>query len=206
MMTPPETGINETIIYHLEKEGWCVIPGFIQPTDVKSLAKLALKHLHEDEFHQAGIGNQGNHEINRDIRSDMIRWIDPTEKEFSAICGSRFEALRLAINQHLYLGLLDIETHFALYRPGAFYEKHLDQFRNSGRRKLTVILYLNREWSSADGGQLLLYTGGNRSDEHVEILPTGGTLVCFLSEEFPHEVLPSKRDRLSLTGWYRTRE
>ncbi|MBV1883381.1 MAG: 2OG-Fe(II) oxygenase [Pseudomonadales bacterium] len=30
-----------------------------------------------------------------------------------------------------------------------------------------------------------------------------GTLVLFLSETFPHEVLKSQRQRLSLTGWFR---
>jgi len=35
--------------------------------------------------------------------------------------------------------------------------------------------------------------------------PTGGTLVLFLSERFAHEVLPAKRERLSLTGWFKSR-
>lgn len=30
-----------------------------------------------------------------------------------------------------------------------------------------------------------------------------GTLVVFLSEEFEHEVLPAKRDRYSIAGWFR---
>ena len=32
-----------------------------------------------------------------------------------------------------------------------------------------------------------------------------GTLVCFLSERFEHEVLPATRSRWSLTGWFRSR-
>jgi len=36
----------------------------------------------------------------------------------------------------------------------------------------------------------------------VDVEPRLGTLVVFLSELFPHEVLPSNRDRLSLTGWF----
>jgi SM-20-related protein len=34
------------------------------------------------------------------------------------------------------------------------------------------------------------------------VLPEGGTLVCFLSDRFHHEVLPARRERLSVTGWF----
>ena len=33
-------------------------------------------------------------------------------------------------------------------------------------------------------------------------MPEGGTLVCFLSDRFHHEVLPARRERLSITGWF----
>ncbi|HCH78783.1 MAG TPA: 2OG-Fe(II) oxygenase, partial [Pseudomonas sp.] len=32
-----------------------------------------------------------------------------------------------------------------------------------------------------------------------------GNLVVFLSGDFPHEVLVTQADRLSLTGWFRRR-
>ena len=35
------------------------------------------------------------------------------------------------------------------------------------------------------------------------VTPSFGTIVVFLSEEFPHEVLPAKRDRYSIAGWFR---
>jgi len=35
------------------------------------------------------------------------------------------------------------------------------------------------------------------------VLPQLGTLVVFLSEEFPHEVLAAQRDRYSIAGWFR---
>jgi len=37
----------------------------------------------------------------------------------------------------------------------------------------------------------------------ASITPSLGTIVVFLSEEFPHEVLPAKSDRYSITGWFR---
>ena len=64
------------------------------------------------------------------------------------------------------------------------------------------MLYLNDDWQASDGGELVVY------DEHSQevlhrVLPSAGTLVCFLSEEFPHEVLPAHRDRMSIAGWFR---
>ncbi|WP_338057695.1 2OG-Fe(II) oxygenase [Shewanella japonica] len=34
------------------------------------------------------------------------------------------------------------------------------------------------------------------------VTPSLGTIVVFLSEEFPHEVLPAKLDRYSIAGWF----
>jgi SM-20-related protein len=52
---------------------------------------------------------------------------------------------------------------------------------------------------------LLMYpVGGGESFDRV--LPCMGRLAVFLSEDFPHEVLPAKRDRYSIAGWYRINE
>ena len=112
------------------------------------------------------------------------------------------DGLRQALNRGLYLGLEDFECHFALYPPGAFYQKHLDRFRDDDRRTVSAVLYLNDDWQPQDGGELRLYLpdGAER-----EVPPLGGSLVLFLSSDFPHEVLPANRERLSLTGWFRRR-
>jgi Predicted proline hydroxylase len=42
------------------------------------------------------------------------------------------------------------------------------------------------------------------SEEVVEkVVPQMGTLAVFLSERFPHEVLPARADRYSIAGWFR---
>ena len=38
-----------------------------------------------------------------------------------------------------------------------------------------------------------------------DIVPTGGAFVCFVAEQFEHEVLPSARERLAVSGWFRRR-
>ncbi len=77
------------------------------------------------------------------------------------------------------------------------------QSQQLNTRKLSSILYLNQNWQASDGGELRLYVN---DDEWLNISPIGGRLVLFLSDQFWHEVLPAKRERLSLTGWFRTRE
>lgn len=67
---------------------------------------------------------------------------------------------------------------------------------------LTTILYLNPGWQPGDGGELVIYTEDGQNVLGT-ISPTFGTLVLFLSGEFPHEVLTSNRSRYSLTGWFR---
>jgi SM-20-related protein len=67
---------------------------------------------------------------------------------------------------------------------------------------LSCVLYLNREWGPEDRGQLRLYRPGAAP---LDIPPQGGTLVTFLSDRFEHEVVPARRERLSLTGWFRRR-
>ncbi len=85
--------------------------------------------------------------------------------------------------------------------PGARYGCHLDRFQDDDHRVISVSLYLNLDWSAEDGGALRLHLEKPESGPYEDVLPAGGTLVCFLSGRFQHEVLPSRRDRLSVTGW-----
>ena len=120
-------------------------------------------------------------------------------------CRDRIEALRSTLNRELLLGLFEYEGHLALYPPGARYHKHLDQFLDIGTRTVSCVLYLNRDWQAADGGQLRIYTDPDDPGYYEEVLPQGGTLVTFLSARYLHEVMPATRERMSLTGWLKRR-
>jgi SM-20-related protein len=112
------------------------------------------------------------------------------------------DGLRQGLNRELYLGLDDYECHFAWYPPGAFYQKHLDRFRDDDRRAVSAVFYLNPDWQAEQGGALRLYL----ADETTrDVQPQAGSLLVFLSADLPHEVLPASRERLSLTGWFRRR-
>jgi SM-20-related protein len=117
----------------------------------------------------------------------------------------RLEALREALNRECLLGLFELEAQLAAYPPGARYPTHVDRLRRDDARVLSIALYLNAGWRPEDGGALRLYLAAAGRAPYADVLPAGGTLVAFLSERFPHEVLPARRERLSLSGWFRRR-
>ena len=67
---------------------------------------------------------------------------------------------------------------------------------------MTTVCYLNDDWRAEHGGALRIeLPDGSERD----VLPAAGTLVVFMSADFPHEVLAANRERLSIAGWYRRR-
>ncbi|MEB3734889.1 2OG-Fe(II) oxygenase [Halopseudomonas pachastrellae] len=90
------------------------------------------------------------------------------------------------------------ETHYALYPPGAGYQRHLDRFQDNPLRTISVVSYLNTAWQPGDGGELRLYL----PDGEFDVAPRAGTVVVFTSADVEHEVLASRFERASLTGWF----
>ncbi len=193
----------DKIITALADPGWCVVPDFLSATETAALRSECLAAHASGAFHAAGVG-KGVAEVRTEIRGDQVLWIDETVAgPATRAIQEKLEGLRCAVNQSLYLGLFDVELHFAAYPPGSGYRRHLDRFQSDDRRTLTVIVYLNENWMAADGGQLRFWP--EEQAEPIEIAPTGGTLVTFLADRFWHEVAPAHRQRLSLTGWFRRR-
>lgn len=206
MNSVQDPDVLELISDRIGRDGWVAIPSFIVPGMVAALREECARLVAQGSFHDAAIGSGADRQTAGDVRADQILWLEQSgSSEAQKECLDRFEELRLKLNRELQLGLFEFECHFARYKPGAFYRKHLDQFSRDSRRRLSSILYLNSNWQSEDGGELRLYLEGAPVSRHVDIRPDGGTLVLFLSDRFPHEVLPAKRERLSLTGWFKTR-
>jgi len=180
--------------------------GYIILNDVFPLAQLQImfmdiKATDSEQFHEAGIGREQEHQLNQFVRRDRIFWL-PENHQPALAYLQWTEQLRQRLNRDLFLGLFDYECHYAHYQKGGFYKKHYDSFMGSTNRRLTTILYLNPAWQPLDGGELLLYSNDNESLLET-VMPCFGTMVVFLSEEFPHEVLTANRSRYSLTGWFR---
>jgi SM-20-related protein len=203
---PHGPDIYAQIALRLADEGWCVTPDFLSAVLVGELRGEAERIWNAGGFRHAGVGRAADLHINPEARTDHVRWLDPQAgSDAQRVYLQALEELRQAINRELYLGLLEFEGHLAIYPPGSHYRKHLDQFRGIGLRTVSCILYLNRDWVSEDGGQLRLYTDPEEPSHYEEMLPLGGQLVTFLSARFLHEVLPARRQRISITGWFRQR-
>ena len=157
--------------------------------------------MHLGEFSHAGIGREHRFQEDKTVRKDAICWIDGTS-EAGSMWLSWAEALKTYLNRELFMGLFSFESHFAHYAPGAFYKRHLDAFRGQSNRVLSLVTYLNNDWSDTDGGELVIYQQPG-DKEGMTVLPQRGTVVVFLSEQFEHEVRPALRNRNSIAGWFR---
>ena len=176
----------------------------------ENLSSLLLQHIREipnEDFKRAGIGRAKAHVINSFVRTDEICWITDNSQAGSAWMDWT-ASLQVYLNRRLFLGLFSFESHFARYAKGDFYKKHKDAFKGEGNRVLSVVVYLNQNWSADDGGELVIYNDQSPTSSIIDqskttVIPGFGTIVVFLSEQFPHEVLPAKRDRYSIAGWFR---
>ena len=192
-----EALLYEKITDALVKDGYIVIENALDPQ--LSLELLEKAKLSKN-YKQAGISASDTKHIDSSRRRDKILWLD----EDGGCVSAYFDfanGLRGYLNRSLYLGLSYYEAHFAVYEAGDFYEKHLDAFKNSKNRVVTTVYYLNDAWREADGGELCIYD--NEGNFIKKVLPQANTLVVFMSEEFPHEVLPARKERYSIAGWYR---
>ena len=182
--------------------------GFLEAEMANDLCKESVKAWQDGGFRRAGVGRGNELVIREDVRTDHVMWLsDETSTPCQKLYLDRLESLRVTLNRHLFLGLFDFEGHFAVYPEGGFYKPHVDRHRDSRDRLVSVILYLNPDWKPGDGGELRLWTTpGDQEGEFVIVEPKLGTLVCFLSGDYWHEVLPANKTRASITGWFRGRE
>lgn len=184
----------------IERQGYSIRPAAL-PEDIAASLYDCSRRAAAGNYIEAGVGRGADFVRTEFIRTDGICWIHDGWHG----AGPWLDwtaALQRFLNKHLFLGLFSFESHFAHYPPGAYYKRHYDAFRGEANRVLSVVTYLNPGWGRDDGGELVLYTD-DRDREGIRVVPLYGTIVVFLSEEFPHEVLPACRDRYSVAGWYR---
>jgi SM-20-related protein len=187
----------ELLIDGVTEQQFGSIAGFVDSTLVADLRNRLLECHEQGLMKPAGIGKDSSYNQNQKVRGDEIFWLDkenhPVEKAFL----ERVEGLISYLNQTCYTGLNGYEFHFARYKPGSFYRRHLDRFKTDSGRVFSLICYLNENWTPEDGGQLILHL----PDQQVTVLPVGGQAVFFKSNEVEHEVAEAHRERLSIAGW-----
>lgn len=200
----------DTVVAALHSAGWCHCPAFLAPELVANLRADLLAQ--RTSFSVASVGRATARQQVLEQRSDSTLWLNgagAAQREFLA----QMDSLRQQLNRQLFLGLADYEAHYAHYAAGQFYRRHVDAFRQGDarlraadgapQRIVSSVFYLNDDWQVTDGGELVLWH--EQEQETLQIAPLSGSAVFFLSAEFPHEVLPSARDRYSIAGWFRNR-
>ena len=175
---------------------------FLAPDHTAALQECAASRLARGEFAEARIGSRQAPQRRADIRGDSTWWWSEPLAAPERLFTHAVEALRLTLNRRTYLGLFDVEMHYAWYPAGAAYARHVDQSPGGRRRGVSFVLYLNDVWDGDAGGELRLF---DADGSHRDVAPLGGRLVCFLTEGREHSVLTTRRARLSITGWFRTR-
>lgn len=191
----------DTICQDLYQRGWAVVPDFLHQDQWQP---LLLRASAIDHYQVAGVGRRQDLLHDERVRISLIHWLND-HHAIDRNWLSAMESLRLTLNRRLFLGLFEFEAHYACYPPGAFYKRHLDAFKGAGNRVVSTVLYLNPDWGDGDGGNLSIFQEGNkvRNGGCIEVQPKAGTLVVFLSEDIPHEVLQTVRTRYSIAGWFR---
>ncbi len=181
-------------------KGWSITPDFFPEDYTRALFQESKALWNEGEFRKAGVGVGKNLQVRPEIRSDNVLWLNPDELSANQQAyWDTIDILRKSINESFYLNLSKFEAHFAVYQPGSFYKKHLDQFKDVKYRLISCILYLNFDWKAHYGGQLRIY----QDDTFTDFTPSAGTFACFRSDTIYHEVLSCSKTRYSLTGWLR---
>jgi SM-20-related protein len=111
--------------------------------------------------------------------------------------------MRIAINRRLFLGLFEFEAQFLHYPAGGFYKRQIDALHGERNRIVSMIAYLNEDWTREDGGALSVWAAVGIGDPIEDVVPLAGTIVLMLSEEIPLEARVAQRERRAIAGWFR---
>lgn len=196
--------LNENELQKIDTDGWVKLE---IPALWKDLLQNAYELLEQRKFKTAQL-NQGMSETAQktEIRNDRIHWMEPNQpyNDAETQFADLIKELQEDLKNYFRVSLIENECHYAVYPAGHFYKKHSDQSDMNNKRFFSFVYYLNENWHTSDGGQLVIYNENNPALELKRITPTAGTLILFKSH-IEHEVLPSAKKRFSVTGWMRTR-
>ena len=192
LLLPKSCDVDQ-ILDDLDQHGFSIINN-IYPQDYRTaLVDECTNHL--NEFRDAAIQNG----VMSQIRSDHILWIhdhlDIAQQHIDTL-----KQLSQQLNRAFYLGIQDVEAHFACYNTGEFYALHRDNPQGKNGRIMSTVYYLHEEWQPDWGGELHLQ---DKNQIWHTLVPQPNRMVIFQSDLL-HEVQRAKHQRLSITGWLRS--
>ena len=187
-MTPAS---HAALTHSLQTHGWAIVENFLPPQIVQVARAEILRLRTAGRMQPAAVGKTRHHESA--VRGDFTYWLadatntahsddhSPNTDTAQTQVLAALKELKQLLNRELFLGLRDVEAHYALYPPGAGYLRHLDSFRdnfhdslpgslpdrqhdrqldrgsNTGTRAVSLVTYFNSEWQPQDGGELVLH-------------------------------------------------
>ncbi|ENX12726.1 hypothetical protein F894_02642 [Acinetobacter sp. CIP 51.11] len=192
VIIPGDWNVDQ-ILDDLDQHGFSIVDNAYSSEYQHAVSQECLSHL--NEFRNAAIQNG----VVNNIRSDHILWLQP-EFQISHLHIQTLQQFSQILNRAFYLGIKDIEAHFACYHAGEFYTLHRDNPQDKNGRMISSVYYLHGQWQTDWGGELRL------QDKHGQwhiIQPKPNRMALFQSDLL-HEVLISKQQRLSITAWLRS--
>ena len=206
-VTLPGNNRLSAIAADIAAHGWSWQPNLL-PDDLTAALHAELLALDaQQDLEAAGIGREDAFQLDRSVRRTRISWMDgssPAQKAFMAWA----EPMRQSLNRELLIGLFDFEACFAVYPEGGFYDRHLDSFEGARNRVMSLVVYLNEDWTNAKGGALVIWP--ERASETdapaARLLPLGSGVAFMLSETVPHAVEVTHARRYAIAGWWRVNQ
>jgi SM-20-related protein len=194
------SGLFAKIADDIQHKGYSINPGAL-PLALGDSLLQRINTMGNEQFVHARIGREQLLMKNQFVRKNEICWING-ESDAGKDWLQWTSEMQLFLNRRLLLGLFSFESHFSHYAIGDFYKRHVDAHKGDANRILSIVVYLNTDWSSESAGEFVLYEN-DKDIQGIKVIPDFGTIVVFLSEEFPHEALVTKRDRYAIAGWFR---
>ena len=189
----PKSWNVDQILDDLDQHGFAIIDDAYSNDYVHQLIEECTSNL--NLFREAAIQNG----VISKIRSDHILWLNP-ELVISNHHVQALYSLGQELNRAFYLGIRDVEAHFACYNAGEFYALHRDNPQGKNGRMISTVYYLHEDWQDDWGGELHLQ---DKNDIWHVLHPKPNRIALFQSDLL-HEVLEAKHQRLSITGWLRS--
>ncbi|NWK61219.1 2OG-Fe(II) oxygenase [Acinetobacter sp. SwsAc3] len=189
----PKSWNVDQILDDLDQHGFAIIDDAYSNDYVNQLIEECTSNL--NRFREAAIQNG----VISKIRSDHILWLNP-ELVISNHHVQALYSLGQELNRAFYLGIRDVEAHFACYNAGEFYALHRDNPQGKNGRMISTVYYLHEDWQDDWGGELHLQ---DKNDIWHVLHPKPNRIALFQSDLL-HEVLEAKHQRLSITGWLRS--
>ncbi|MGA9699779.1 MULTISPECIES: 2OG-Fe(II) oxygenase [Acinetobacter] len=189
----PKSWNVDQIIEDLDQHGFTLIDDAYPQNYVQALAEECTFNL--NRFRDAAIQNG----VVSNIRSDHILWISE-ELETAQHHIETLKNISQLLNFNFYLGIQEVEAHFACYNAGEYYALHRDNPQEKNGRIISTVYYLHEDWQDGWGGELHLQ---DKSGQWHTIQPKPNRIAMFQSDLL-HEVIQSKHQRLSITAWLRS--